>query len=105
MSQLAITLSEENWRAIQSLIQEGCQIRGGQWTKWGKQIIDHIDASVTSQIQAAFDEGNAEQTNFDWVIPQTAVNEPERNYSKIVCPNPILSGIPVEYLNKNRIDW
>lgn len=44
----AITLNESCWKAIQGLIFTGCQRRGGEWAKWGEQILAHIQAALDS---------------------------------------------------------
>ena len=76
-----VALSERNWKAIQSLILDGCQQRGGRWVSWGEQIADHIETSIIDQIQAAFDKAamtDQIETDFDEVAPvDTRPDAPE----------------------------
>ncbi len=65
-SLFTIALSENNWRAIQSLVQNGCQQRSERWKKWARSMVNHIDTAITSQIQPDFEHPNtAPDTSLD----------------------------------------
>jgi hypothetical protein len=85
VSQFAVIFSEENWRAIQSLIQEGCQRYGGLWVTWGKQIVDHIELAIIDQINVAFDESSAAEANLDMADLQPSIDTPVESVPQAGC--------------------